>query len=154
MDLKITTQYIDTESHEQSDQLEALFAEYIATLSVSIEPHVVTQLFQLPYFHGFICFVDNEPAAFAVCFESYSTYKAKKILNIHDFMVSAHFRGQGVGKALLNGIEQYCIANEYLKITLEVDDDNSVAKKLYSACGYEDHQVMLKRLFHWQKYLC
>ncbi|RQW62253.1 GNAT family N-acetyltransferase [Vibrio viridaestus] len=76
-----------------------------------------------------------------------------KILNVHDFMVSEHHRGKGSGKILLNGIEQYCNANEYSKITLEVNDNNTVAKKLYQSCGFQDYQVEQKDLNHWQKYL-
>jgi GNAT superfamily N-acetyltransferase len=132
---------------------DSLFNEYKLGLPVELEPTVVGQLFELPYFHGFICFFGNKPAGFAVCFESYSTYRAKKVMNIHDFMVSGHFRGQGLGRVQLNGIEQYCRDNQYLKITLEVDDDNTVAKKLYGSCDYEDFHVVLKGLHHWQKYL-
>ncbi|NMT18107.1 GNAT family N-acetyltransferase, partial [Vibrio parahaemolyticus] len=51
------------------------------------------------------------------------------------------------------GVEQYCRDNDYLKITLEVGDDNVVAKKLYSSLDYEDYRVVLKGQQHWQKYL-
>ncbi len=76
-----------------------------------------------------------------------------KMLNIHDFMVSGQYRGQGLGKVLLQGIEQYCIDNGYLKITLEVSEANSVAQKLYHSCGFQDYQVEQQGLLHWQKYL-
>ncbi len=68
-------------------------------------------------------------------------------------MVSDNFRSKGVGKAQMNGIEQYCRDNDYLKITLEVGDDNVAAKKLYSSLDYEDYRVALKGQQHWQKYL-
>ncbi|MBE5187122.1 GNAT family N-acetyltransferase, partial [Vibrio parahaemolyticus] len=55
--------------------------------------------------------------------------------------------------AQLNGVEQYCRDNDYLKITLEVGDDNVAAKKLYSSLDYEDYRVVLKGQQHWQKYL-
>jgi ribosomal protein S18 acetylase RimI-like enzyme len=144
---------IDVENTEQRSQFERLFNEYSSALSVSIESHVAKHLFELPYFSGFICYADGEAAAFAVCFESYSTYRAKKILNIHDFMVSSNYRGKGVGKALLNGIDQYCRENEFLKITLEVDKDNIIAQKMYRSCDYANYQVVQKNLLHWQKYL-
>ena len=153
MSLPTTVVRIDVASTEQCSQFEVLFSEYSSGLSVDIESHVIKQLFELPYFHGFICFVDNEPAGFAVCFESYSSYRAKKVLNIHDFMVSLNYRGKAVGKALLSGIEQYSCDHEYLKITLEVDEDNLAAQKLYSSCNYEDYQLVQKDLLHWQKYL-
>ncbi|WEM41306.1 GNAT family N-acetyltransferase [Photobacterium sp. DA100] len=151
--MNTVTVNIDVDNREQGIQFEALFAEYAKANSVEIKPHVVKQLFRLPYFHGFICFVDNEPAGFAVCFESYSTYRAQKVLNIHDFMVSKAFRGKGIGHALLQGVEQYCASKGYLKITLEVDSDNIAATRLYKSCGYDDYQRAQKGLLHWQKYL-
>lgn len=153
MNIEVKTKTIDVEDQKQCTHLEALFVEYSAACSVSIDVGVVKQLFSLPYFHGFICYVDNEPAGFAVCFESYSTYRAKKVLNIHDFMVSAKYRGKGIGKLLLDGVERYCRDNDFLKITLEVDEDNVIAQKLYLSCDYEDYKVKQKGLLHWQKYL-
>ena len=49
------------------------------------------------------------------------------------------------GKAQLNGIEQYCRDNDYLKITLEVGDDNVAAKKLYSSFGLRRLQSSFDR---------
>ncbi len=145
--------YIDVDNLEHRNALESLFQEYSSGVSAAIDSTIVNQLFDLPYFHGFLCFKDNEPQGFAVCFESYSTYRAKKVLNIHDFMISSCARGKGLGKLLLQGIENYCRNRNYLKITLEVDDDNTIAKQLYSSCEYQDYQVVLKGLNHWQKYL-
>ncbi len=153
MNMEITIRRIETESVEDKGIFEALFREYLSELSVELDLAVIAQLFSLPYFHGFISFVDNKPAGFAVCFESFSTYRVQRVMNIHDFMVSDNFRGKGVGKAQLNGIEQYCRDNDYLKITLEVGDDNVAAKKLYSSLDYEDYRVVLKGQQHWQKYL-
>ncbi|MCR9571788.1 GNAT family N-acetyltransferase [Vibrio alginolyticus] len=147
--MEITIRRIETESIEDKSIFETLFKEY----SVELDLSVIAQLFTLPYFHGFISFVDNKPSGFAVCFESFSTYRAQRVMNIHDFMVSDSFRGKGVGKAQLNGIEQYCRDNDYLKITLEVGDDNVSAKKLYSSLDYKDYRVVLKGQQHWQKYL-
>lgn len=153
MSVPLSVVYLGAEKSEHQANFERLFRDYSAALSVEVAPDLVSQLFQLPYFHGFIAMVGNMSAGFAVCFESYSTYRAKKVLNIHDFMVAKSFRGTGVGKELLQGIEAYARSNDYLKITLEVDDDNIAAKKLYQACQFEDHQVKLKGLLHWQKYL-
>ncbi|TNY95142.1 GNAT family N-acetyltransferase [Vibrio parahaemolyticus] len=153
MNMEITIRLIETESIEDKGIFETLFREYLSGFSVELDLSVIAQLFALPYLHGFISFVDNKPAGFAVCFESFSTYRAQRVMNIHDFMVSDNFRGKGVGKAQLNGIEQYCRDNDYLKITLEVGDDNVAAKKLYSSLDYEDYRVVLTGQQHWQKYL-
>ncbi|KZC46946.1 acetyltransferase, gnat family [Vibrio alginolyticus] len=151
--MEITIRRIETESIEDKSTFETMFKGYLSGFSVELDLSVIAQLFALPFFHGFISFVDNKPAGLAVCFESFSTYRAQRVMNIHDFMVSDSFRGKGVGKAQLNGIEQYCRDNGYLKITLEVGDDNVAAKKLYSSLDYEDYRVVLKGQQHWQKYL-
>ncbi|WP_180797932.1 GNAT family N-acetyltransferase [Vibrio parahaemolyticus] len=151
--MEITIRLIETECIEDKGVFETLFREYLSGFSVELDLSVITQLFALPCFHGFISFVDSKPSGFAVCFESFSTYRAQRVMNIHDFMVSESFRGKGVGKAQLSGIEQYCRDNDYLKITLEVGDDNVAAKKLYSSLDYEDYRVVLKGQQHWQKYL-
>lgn len=151
--IKLGTKVIYVERDKHYQEFNELFEEYASDLTEEIRSKVVSQLFELPYFHGFICFVDNQPAACAVCYESFSTYRFMKILNVHDFMVSKRYRGKGLGKILLTGIEQYCSANEYLKITLEVNNNNAVAKKLYQSCGFQDYQVEQKDSNHWQKYL-
>lgn len=144
---------VPVEKDKHYSLFQSLFEEYASDLCPETRTASLIQLFELPYFHGFICFVDNQPAACAVCYESFSTYRAMKMLNIHDFMVSGHYRGQGLGKILLQSIEQYCIENGYLKITLEVSDTNQVAQKLYHSCGFQDYQVKQQGSLHWQKYL-
>ncbi|WED29478.1 GNAT family N-acetyltransferase [Vibrio sp. DW001] len=145
----ITTVSFDSENSQHRQDLERLFLEYSSTVAVDI----VDRLSSLTYFIGFILYVDKNPAGFSVCFESFSTYRSQPVLNIHDFMIANAFRGAGLGKNLLGAIEEYARKNDMVKITLEVDDDNHVAKKLYARCGFEDHQVVLKSLLHWQKYL-
>ncbi len=145
----ITTVSFDSGNSQHRQDLEGLFLEYSSTVALDI----VDKLSSLIYFTGFILYVDKNPAGFAVCFESFSTYRSQPVLNIHDFMIAKAFRGTGLGKNLLAAIEEHARKNDMVKITLEVDDDNHVAKKLYARCGFEDHQVVLKSLLHWQKYL-
>ncbi len=90
--MEITIRCIETESIEDKGIFEALFREYLSEFSVELDLSVIAQLFSLPYFHGFISFVDDKPAGFVVCFESFSTYRAQRVMNIHDFMVLDNFR--------------------------------------------------------------
>lgn len=144
---------LDIESSQQQTDMQKLFIEYSSNAKASIKENIVEELCQLPYFIGFIAYQGNKPVGFAVCLESFSSYRCKKVLNIHDFMISKQCRGKGYGKILLKGIESFSRENDYLKITLEVDDNNHSAQKLYASCGFEDHQVKLKGLLHWQKYV-
>ncbi len=144
---------VPIEKNKHFSQFKCLFEEYASDLNEEIRTASINHLFELPYFQGFICFVDDQPAACAVCYESFSTYRAMKMLNIHDFMVSERFRGKGLGKDLLQGIEMHCFERGFLKITLEVSETNEVAQKLYHSCGFQDYQVEQQGSLHWQKYL-
>ncbi|UIP29185.1 GNAT family N-acetyltransferase [Photobacterium sp. TLY01] len=115
--MDILVKHIEPGNREHKNLFESLFREYLSSFSVAFEPAVIEQLFALPYFHGFMSFIDSKPAGFAVCFESFSTYRMQRVMNIHDFMVSNRCRGQVVGKTQLHAIEQYCRDNHYLKIT-------------------------------------
>ncbi|MBE4112218.1 GNAT family N-acetyltransferase, partial [Vibrio parahaemolyticus] len=64
--MEITIRRIETESIEDKSILETPFKEYLSGFSVELDLSVIAQLFTLPYFHGFISFVDNKPAGFAV----------------------------------------------------------------------------------------
>ncbi|HHY0383045.1 TPA: hypothetical protein ACVU3Y_004463 [Vibrio parahaemolyticus] len=78
--MEITFRRIERESTEDKGIFETLFKEYLSGFSVELDPSVIARLFALPYFYGFISFVDNKPAGFAVCFESFSTYRAQKLI--------------------------------------------------------------------------
>ena len=80
---------------------------------------------------------DGEYVGMAICFVGFSTFHAKPLINIHDFMVLEGFRGQGVGRALLKEIETIARAMDCCKITLEVQENNTSARRLYSSAGFK-----------------
>jgi ribosomal protein S18 acetylase RimI-like enzyme len=89
----------------------------------------------------FLAFCDGEVAGVANCFINYSTFKAKQILNIHDFATSPQFRRRGVGEAMMKKIVEFTRINGFCKITLEVRHDNHGAQKLYKKTGFTDSDV-------------
>ncbi len=46
------------------------------------------------------------------------------------------FRGKGIAKSILNEIFSVCRAEGCERITLELRESNSVARKLYESCGF------------------
>lgn len=79
----------------------------------------------------------GEYVGMAICFVGFSTFHAKPLINIHDFMVLEGFRGQGVGRALLGEIETIARKMDCCKITLEVQENNTSARRLYSSFGFK-----------------
>ena len=82
--------------------------------------------------------IDDEFAALANCNLNFSTWQAKPLINIHDFIVSPKFRNQRVGYFLLNEMAKYAEKNNYCRLNLEVRHDNFKAQSLYKKAGFDE----------------
>ena len=78
----------------------------------------------------------GQPVGAAVCFQGFSTFAARPLLNIHDLAVLPAHQGQGIGQALLAAVEERARELGCCKVTLEVRGDNEGARRLYSRCGF------------------
>ncbi len=122
-------------------------------LSLYTKENLVRELSKLPYAFSVICYVDNTPAGLANCFEGFSTFKCKPLVNIHDVVVASEFRGLGISQLLLSKVEEIAKDRGCCKTTLEVLEGNEVAKNAYKKYGYSGYELnpeMGKALF-WQK---
>lgn len=93
------------------------------------------------HYHGWVAFIDGEPAGIVNCFEGVSTFRAEPLLNIHDIAVAAKFRRRGVGSALLDAVEAGARALGCCKITLEVLEGNTSAIAAYLKSGFEPYEL-------------
>lgn len=99
---------------------------------------------------GFFVCVGDEFAALANCNLNFSTWQAKPLINIHDFIVSSVCRNQGIGMFLLKGIEKFALQKGYCRINLEVRHDNIKAQNLYHKAGYMECSPPN---YFWEKHL-
>lgn len=83
-----------------------------------------------------IAYHDEEAVGIANCFVGFSTFEARKIINIHDLAVLPKFRNRGVGELLLQSIQKKARKLKCCKLTLEVRVDNR-ARDLYERFGFE-----------------
>jgi ribosomal protein S18 acetylase RimI-like enzyme len=89
-----------------------------------------------PFAFSFLAWRGDVAVGLANCFEGYSTFKAQPLVNIHDIAVHPSARGQGVGQALLQAVQQEAHTRGACKITLEVLTGNAVALKSYARFGF------------------
>ena len=89
----------------------------------------------------FLAFDGDQPIGVAVCFIGFSTFAAKPLINIHDFVVLPTSRGKGIGRHLLEAIETKAKELGCCKLTLEVMDKNHQAVRLYQAAGFERYAL-------------
>jgi GNAT superfamily N-acetyltransferase len=102
-----------------------------------------------------IAVVEDNPAGLVTCLEGFSTFACQPLLNIHDVIVSAPYRGKGLSKLMLQAAEQIAIDLGCCKLTLEVLEHNHIAQKAYRSFGFDGYQLnpeMGKALF-WEKKL-
>jgi GNAT superfamily N-acetyltransferase len=89
-----------------------------------------------PTTHILLALVDGSPVGLTVCFHGFSTFAAKPLINIHDFIVLPEARGRGIGKRLLAAVEAEARARGCCKVTLEVQENNRRARQVYAAAGF------------------
>ena len=106
-----------------------------------------------PACHVFLAYRDGSPVGFAICFLGFSTFLARPLINIHDIFVDSSVRGMGIGAMLLERIEAKARDLNCCRITLEVREDNHVARGLYRKVGFDRVVVGEKRiaLEFWHK---
>ncbi len=93
---------------------------------------------ELRDFPGTICFIaysNGAAAGLANCFYSFSTFRAARVINVHDLAVLPEYRSLGIGQALLGTVEKKATETGCCKITLEVREDNR-ARSLYERVGF------------------
>lgn len=138
---------LDAYSRDPIANRRGLSEEVKRNLGPGLRAHPGTNVF-LAYRHGDVVGV-------AVCFLTFSTFAARRVLNIHDLAVEPEHRGLGVGRALLAHVEERARELGCCKLTLEVQENNTRAIGLYTQVGFEPYQLASDagRAHFWQKKL-
>mgnify|MGYP002682566391 FL=1 len=125
------------------------------SLSAFTQANLVAEMAKRSTCHAAIAFVDGKPAGLINCIEGFSTFACKPLLNIHDVVVLAEFRGQGISSLLLNKAEEIATGLGCCKLTLEVLEGNRIAQAVYIANGFAGYQLdpEMGRALFWQKKL-
>ncbi|WP_345971402.1 GNAT family N-acetyltransferase [Sulfurimonas sp. HSL1-6] len=106
-----------------------------------VKHNLVTELSKRPYAFSVIAYADGEPAGVANCFEGFSTFACKPLVNIHDITVLPKYRGLGISQKLLEKVEEIAAEKGCCKITLEVLGNNAVAQGAYRKFGFAAYEL-------------
>ncbi len=120
-----------------------------------VQKNLVAELNKRDAAHAVLANVNGVAAGLVICFEGFSTFSCRPLLNIHDVIVSTQFRGKGLSKMLLLKAEEIAIRLGCCKLTLEVLEGNTAAQRAYEAAGFSGYELdprMGKALF-WEKKL-
>jgi ribosomal protein S18 acetylase RimI-like enzyme len=107
--------------------------------------------------HAFsvLAFIAGEPVGLVNCFEGFSTFACRPLVNIHDVMVLEAFRGRGISQKMLAEVEKIARQRGCCKVTLEVLEGNLGAQAAYRKLGYAGYELdpSTGRAMFWQKAL-
>jgi ribosomal protein S18 acetylase RimI-like enzyme len=119
---------VDAYSRDAMGEAKPLDPDVRARLIPGLQKHPTTLIF--------LASDVGRPVGAAVCFIGFSTFAAKPLINIHDFVVLPASRGKGVGRRLLDAVEGKARGLGCCKLTLEVMDNNHQALRMYHAAGF------------------
>lgn len=107
-----------------------------AGLSDAARAYLVPALRKRNDYCGFIAWEDGEAVGLINCFEGFSTFAARPLLNVHDIVVHTARRGHGIGAQLLAAAEAHAQSRGCCKLTLEVLSNNAPALAAYRRFGF------------------
>lgn len=124
-------------------------------LPAYVKENLVSQLAERAFAFSCIAYSDGEAVGLVNCFESFSTFLCKPIINIHDIVVINCHRGKGISQMLLDKVEEIALDMGCCKLTLEVLSGNEAAKSAYRKFGFSGYELdpSFGHAQFWQKKL-
>ena len=119
-------------------QLIRSLAEYekMADEAVATEADLERALFgSRPAAEVIIAYAGDEPAGFALYFQSFSTFLGRPGLYLEDIFVKPEWRKQGLGRMLLSRLARIAVERGYGRMEWSVLNWNEMALRVYRAAG-------------------
>ncbi|VAW44295.1 hypothetical protein MNBD_GAMMA02-1613 [hydrothermal vent metagenome] len=88
-----------------------------------------------------IAYVDGQPAGLTNCFEGFSTFICRPLVNIHDVVVASEYRRLGISRKMFDQVEQIAKDKGCCKLTLEVLEGNAIAQSAYENYGFNRYNL-------------
>jgi ribosomal protein S18 acetylase RimI-like enzyme len=158
MEIKVSR--VDYKNSQQTNDLLYLLNTYALdpmgggkALDKYVIDNLVSELSVLPHAFSVIGYIENEPVGLINCFEAFSTFLCKPLVNIHDVIVLKEHRGKGISQKMLSFVEKISADKGCCKLTLEVLSGNKIAKSSYQKYGFTGYELdpTLGKAEFWQK---
>jgi ribosomal protein S18 acetylase RimI-like enzyme len=104
--------------------------------------NVAAELAKRPHAFSVLAFVGETPVGLVNCFEGFSTFACKPLVNVHDLAVHPDFCKLGVARQMLGEVENIARERGCCKLTLEVLQGNAAAIRLYENIGFVGYQLV------------
>ena len=157
---EITILRADLSNDRQASDVLAMLDHYAAhpmgqgrPLDEDVRARLLDGLREHPTTIALLAYRGESPVGIALCFRGYSSFKAKPLINIHDFAIHESARGQGVGRQLMEAVFDLARQLDCCRVTLEVAVANEPAKQLYQKCSFEPGDPQSSAQWFWTRHL-
>ncbi|MBY4595324.1 GNAT family N-acetyltransferase [Ottowia caeni] len=129
------------------------------SLTAAVKANLVSEMAVRPHLFSILAWSEEGGSRRAVglinCVEGFSTFAARPLINVHDVVVLASHRGQGVAQAMFECVEREARRRGACKLTLEVLSGNEPARRLYVKQGFAPYALDPRwgEAMMWQKKL-
>lgn len=110
-------------------------------LDEEVMDSLAVELARRPHAFSILAYVNGEPAGLINCFEGFSTFKCRPLVNIHDVLVLSDYRGRGLSQRMMAKVEAIARRRGCCKLTLEVLEGNQAAQRAYLHYGFRGYQL-------------
>ncbi|WP_448213437.1 GNAT family N-acetyltransferase [Colwellia sp. MEBiC06753] len=158
--MSLIVKAVDYQNQQQMNELLELLDGYAKDpmgggepLNEEVRNKLASEMAARGFVFSFIAYLDDVPVGLANCIESFSTFAAKPVINIHDMAVVNGYRGKGISQALLAAVENHAKKVGAAKITLEVLTGNTVAMNAYKKFGFNGYELdpAMGKAEFWEK---
>jgi GNAT superfamily N-acetyltransferase len=95
--------------------------------------------------HLFVARTRGRVVGMATVLSTVSTAEGGPVLLLEDVVVSASYRGEGIGRVLVDHLLQWAAEQGFLRVSLVTDADNHGAHRFYENLGFVPSEMRLFR---------
>lgn len=140
--------------------IENLYCELVPSAPIKVLPERIEEIAQDKNTYLIVCDDGSEIVATALLTLANDVmFTRQPFALLENVIVSKHAQREGIGKCLMDHIEEFCLAADCSKIMLLSGSDNRGAHGFYAAMGYDSHAKsgFIKKRKHFnnqEKILC
>jgi ribosomal protein S18 acetylase RimI-like enzyme len=121
-----------------AEAINTLYSELNTFSTPSVKPARIAEVATSDHTYLLVCDDDGEILATAlVCLCQDVMFDSQPFAVIENLVVSADYKREGIGKSLMDYIEDFCLQQDCSKIMLQTNSENRDARDFYTAMGYD-----------------
>lgn len=123
---------------KDADAIARLYRELNTLSAPSVLPERIAEIANSETTFLFVCDDGSEIIATALlCLCQDVMFERQPFALVENVVVSADYKREGIGKSLMDYLEDFCLQKDCSKIMLQTSNENRDARDFYTAMGYD-----------------